>query len=491
MAEDQQHAQDALPQSSQLRQRAEEMLRMTPQDLQAMSTKDVQRLVYELQVHQIELEMQNEELLQVQGALEAAGDRYRELYDFAPIGYLTFDDRGVITEANLTACRLFGVDRALFVGTSLPHFLTPEAGDIFHRHHQAVRASRATRTCELSLQRPDGRSLSLRLESVAARDEQKGTTDYRTVLLDITDRKQAEEVLRTARDELERRVEERTAALAAANERLTREVSVRQQAEEKLRASEERYRTLAEQQEQQLIFADRLVSFGELVASFAHEFNNPLAIIITLAEALCVKMKPSHRHYRPLQIIADEARRCSRFVQDILGFARPAKSQLSPVNVAEVICHSVELISTQAYKQQVHPVFEAAQDLPLVLADPQQLEQVLLNLFFNALEAMPKGGTLTIRVDTCTAHLDGRTPDDSVVRIAVTDTGTGIAPEALSQIFRPFFTTKTKRGMGLGLSVCESVMKAHGGAIFVDSIPNHGTTFTLVLPIGDTDALQL
>ena len=176
-------------------------------------------------------------------------------------------------------------------------------------------------------------------------------------------------------------------------------------------------------------------------------------------------------------------------MQDILGFAHPANSQLSPVNVAEVICHSVELISTQAYKQQVHPVFEAAQDLPLVLADPQQLEQVLLNLFFNALEAMPKGGTLTIRVDTCTAHLDGRTPDDSVVRIAVTDTGTGIAPEALSQIFRPFFTTKTKRGMGLGLSVCESVMKAHGGAIFVDSIPNHGTTFTLVLPIGDTDAL--
>jgi PAS domain S-box-containing protein len=490
MTEDQQREQNALLQTSRLRRQAEEVLRTTGRDLQAMSVEDVQRLVYELQIHQIELEMQNEELHEMQYALAAARDRYSELYDFAPVGYLTLDARGMITEANLTACRLLGVDREFLVRERLSHFLAPESRDIFHRHHQAVRASSGTHRCELSLQRLNGQSLSVQLESVAARDELKGTLDCRTVLLDISERKKAEEGLRKAHDELEQRVKARTAALTAANERLTREVRVRQQTEERLRASGERYRTLAEQQEQQLILADRLVSFGELAASFAHEFNNPLAIIITLADALGAKVKPSHRHYRPLQIIADEARRCSRFVQDILGFARPVKSQLSPVSVAEVVRHSIQLISTHAYKQQVHPVFEVAQDLPLVFADPQQLEQVLLNLFFNALEAMPKGGTLTVRADTGTAQLDGGAPGDPVVRIAVTDTGTGIAPQVLSEIFRPFFTTKTKGGMGLGLSVCESVMKAHGGTIVVDSLPNHGATFTLVLPIGNTDALQ-
>ncbi len=490
MIEDQGREQNALLQLSWLRQQAEEALRTTRRDLQAMSTEDVQRLVYELQVHQVELEMQNEELRQTQGALEAARDRYRELYDFAPVGYLTVDHREIITEANLMACRLLGVAREFCVGVKLPHFLTPKTGDIFYRHLHAVFANHTTQTCELPLQRPDGRSLSLRLESVATRNEQKGTTECHTVLLDITERKQAEEALRKAHDELERRVEERTASLAATNERLTRVISTRKQVEERLRVSEERYRTVAEEREQKLIFADRLVSFGELAASLAHEFNNPLAIIITLADTLRAKVKRSHPHYHPLQIIADEAKRCSRFMQDILGFARPSKSQLSPVNLAEVVRHSIHLILTQAYKQKVHPVVEVAADLPLVLADSQQLEQVLVNLFFNALEAMPKGGTLTVRPDTGTAHLNGKAPGDSVVRIAVTDTGTGIAPGALSQIFRPFFTTKSKRGMGLGLSVCESVMKAHGGTILVDSIPNHGATFTLVLPVGNTDVPQ-
>src|SRR6266850_2314043 len=278
MTEDQQREPDALLRASRLRRQAEEVLRTTGRDLQAMSVEDVQRLVYELQIHQIELEMQNEELHKTQYALAAARDRYSELYDFAPVGYLTLDARGVITEANLAACRLLGVDREFLVRERLSHFLAPESRDIFHRHHQAVRASSGTQRCELSLQRPDGQSLSVQLESVAARDELKGTLDCRTVLLDISERKKAEEGLRKAHDELEQRVKARTAALAAANERLTREVSIRQQAEERLRAREERYRTLAEQQEQQLILADRLVSFGELAASFAHEFNNPLAI---------------------------------------------------------------------------------------------------------------------------------------------------------------------------------------------------------------------
>jgi signal transduction histidine kinase len=171
-------------------------------------------------------------------------------------------------------------------------------------------------------------------------------------------------------------------------------------------------------------------------------------------------------------------------MQRLREFARPIPMRLSRIDLAAVIRTSLELVASECRKRRVSLAVDLSPELPLIDADQQQLQQVLLNLFFNALEAMPQGGTLTVQaaLTARTAGADG-TCGAKEMTITVTDTGVGIAADVLPQIFRPFFTTKTKEGMGLGLSICESIVTAHGGRIEVESRVGHGTTFSLFLPV--------
>jgi signal transduction histidine kinase len=173
-----------------------------------------------------------------------------------------------------------------------------------------------------------------------------------------------------------------------------------------LRASEERYRRLAQEREQQLILSDRRVSFGELAASLAHEFNNPLGIILGFAQDLLKDVRPTDSLYRRLKIIEAETQRCKQLMQRLRQFARPTPIQLSWVNLAEVISQSLEFVASECRKLKVKTAVKVDPSLPRHYADPQQLQQVLLNLYFNALEAMPEGGTLSVRA---TLHTDTAT----------------------------------------------------------------------------------
>ncbi len=232
--------------------------------------------------------------------------------------------------------------------------------------------------------------------------------------------------------------------------------------------------------EQQLINSERLISFGEVTAAIAHEFNNPLGIIIGFAQDLLTEVEPSDPRYQSLKIIEEEAGRCKKIMRDLLEFGRPNAAHLAPTQVEEVIRKGMGLVSAHLQQSDVKVIVEVETDLPRIYADAQQLCQVLVNLFFNAIEAMPEGGTLTVRA--------GREPvrageSGTAVTILVADTGEGIDPADLPKIFRPFFTTKKKKGMGLGLSICESIVKAHGGGIDVESAPGLGTTFRLRFPV--------
>lgn len=262
---------------------------------------------------------------------------------------------------------------------------------------------------------------------------------------------------------------------------LTRDVTEHKQETETLQAQAEHYRELAQEREQQLIVSDRLVSLGELAASLAHELNNPLGIIQGFAQDLARELPPAAADYRPLKIIEDEARRCAQLVSDLLHFARPSQADLRRTDIAKIVRQSLRLSSVRLRKGKIKVVRTCPAHLPPVLADPQQLQQVLLNLFFNALEAMPDGGTLTVR-----GELDA-TPDrpemSTRIRLLVTDTGSGIQSQNLSKVFQPFFTTKVKGGMGLGLSICETIIHTHGGRIEVESDPGQGTTVWVYLPV--------
>ncbi|HEY2990963.1 MAG TPA: ATP-binding protein, partial [Candidatus Binatia bacterium] len=290
--------------------------------------------------------------------------------------------------------------------------------------------------------------------------------------------------LQRAHDELEERVRERTAQLAQANETLTAEVAERKRVEEKLRKSEGRLSELTKELERQLIASDRLVSIGELSASVAHEFNNPLQIILGFAQEALHETKPSDPQHEALEIIEKETQRCKELIRNLMDFARPAHAALEVAPVEPIIRNSVQLAWHHLLSSKVKIETDIGPDLPPIHADPHQLQQVLMNLLFNAAEAMPDGGTVKIRAAAADAEArEARAAPGRELTLSVSDSGVGIAAENRVNIFRPFFTTKKKKGMGLGLSICERIVEAHGGRITVDSEPGKGATFHLHFPL--------
>jgi two-component system, NtrC family, sensor kinase len=246
----------------------------------------------------------------------------------------------------------------------------------------------------------------------------------------------------------------------------------RARAEELLKNEEKLNQKLTEL-EQQLISSGRLISVGEITASLAHEFNNPLGIIMGFTQDLMSEIDPSDPNYRPLQIIDEETKRCAKIIEELLQFARPGTTDRHPSDVRELIEKTVQMLTNRFYKQKIEVITRIEKNLPRINADPRQIEQVLVNLFLNSSDAMPHGGRLTIEAK--------KMPDG--VSITVTDTGFGIEDNDLPKLFKPFFTSKKNRGLGLGLSICDRIIKNHGGRIEVASQVGRGMTFRIYLPL--------
>ena len=209
-------------------------------DVSDLSSEDVQKLIHDLRVHQIELEMQNEELRQTQLALEESRDRYLDLYDYAPVGYFTLDENALVLEANLSGASLLGMERGSLIGKPLMSFIHKETQDTFYFHRTQVLQTGARHMCEIKLLKPDGNWFHAQLESVGIADSHGGFGRLRTLITDITSRRLAESALQEAHDELENRVEERTSELRKANQQLEHEIAERKKAEEALRESQQR-----------------------------------------------------------------------------------------------------------------------------------------------------------------------------------------------------------------------------------------------------------
>ena len=227
-----------------------------------------------------------------------------------------------------------------------------------------------------------------------------------------------------------------------------------------------------------LIQAEKLTSLGQLAASVAHEINNPLAGVLVYTQLLAKKInsdkftKESATEY--LSKMEAELTRSSRLIRNLLDFARQSPPRFWEVDINEVINRSFELAAHSAQLQHVQVIKELDPALPKITADFDQLQQVCTNLIMNAIQAMPKGGTLTIRTSA----------DKTQVKIEVQDTGVGISPENMRKLFTPFFTTKREvKGVGLGLAVSYGIIQRHQGRIEVQSKEGEGTTFTVYLPL--------
>jgi PAS domain S-box-containing protein len=241
--------------------------------------------------------------------------------------------------------------------------------------------------------------------------------------------------------------------------------------------------------EDQFLHAQRLESLGTLASGIAHDLNNILTPILTIAQLLPLKIPHlDERNQRLLQILQDSSRRGSDLVGQILSFARGAEGKRATIQVGHLL-HEVGRVAKQTFPksivvcEDVHPP-----DLWMLSADATQLHQVFMNLCINARDAMPEGGTLTLEAKNIMLdatytkmHLDAQV--GPYIVITVTDTGTGLAPEVLDRMFEPFFTTKELgKGTGLGLSTVLTIVKQHGGFITVYSEPNKGTHFRVYLP---------
>ncbi|OGG46230.1 MAG: hypothetical protein A3F84_28740 [Candidatus Handelsmanbacteria bacterium RIFCSPLOWO2_12_FULL_64_10] len=252
-------------------------------------------------------------------------------------------------------------------------------------------------------------------------------------------------------EQLEERVAERTAELEATNEQLG-------------------------SMSQQLWQAAKLATMGELAASIAHELNNPLGTVTLRIESMLAALPPGDPKREALEVVEGEVERMANLVANLLQFGRRSQQQISSIDVRREITATLDLIRSLLNNRGVAVVQDFALDVPLVPADRQLLRQLFLNLVTNAVDAMPGGGALTIRVTSTSER----------VVMEFSDTGVGIAPEDLARVGEPFFTTKAEgKGTGLGVPICQRIVQDHHGSLDIVSELGVGTTVRVELPLAN------
>jgi PAS domain S-box-containing protein len=430
-------------------------------------------LLQELRVHQVELELQNEELRRSRAALEVARDRYLELYDFAPVGYLTLDAGGRIRDVNLAGASLLGVDRAELPSRPFDRFVAPQDHASWAAHLALVRESETALGCELLLRPARRNPFPVELTSLRTAPAEDAPAGVRCTLVDITDRRRAEE-------ERERRITE----LRALNKQL-------------------------EQAHLQLLQADKLAAIGQLAAGVAHEINNPLSYAMSnlflveeylqeilgarpagadaprLPETRRAPAKPDLASVQRdlTQCLADTREgldRVSRVVKDLKAFAHPDTGHWQEADLREILDGVLRIIAASLV-ESARIVKDYGEGALRIRCRPMQLGQVFMNVLVNATQAMPTSGTITVRA--------GRAGAEAWVEIE--DNGAGIPADDLNRLFEPFFTTKPIGvGTGLGLSIAHGIVRGHGGRIEVRSTLGSGSTFRIVLPVAGDAAVQ-
>jgi PAS domain S-box-containing protein len=415
------------PDPSERRRRAEARLR----DQQEKGAKggpsksqaDTQRLLHELEVHQIELEMQNEELSEARDKLEVLLEKYTDLYDFAPLGYFTLSQAGEILEANLAAASHFGLARSALITQPFRFFVSPASRPVFDAFLKRVFEGGIREECNLILlvggKKPfDARIKANRCESGEA---------CRMAVSDVTAEKRAE--------------------------------------------------------------ADRLIlnkleSTGILAGGIAHDFNNLLTVVLLNLELAEMLNPADAEQARHLEEAKKSALKTKGLTAQLLTFAEGGAPIRRPMHLSGLVQESVRLASSGS---KVRCEFSLAEDLWLAEVDEAQLGQVIRGLALNAREAMPQGGVLSVRAENVVlkASEHPSLTAGNYVRVSLADQGIGIPEEVLPKIFDPYFSTKQRgdrKGMGLGLTICHSIVQKHAGAIAVESAVGVGTTFDVYLP---------
>ena len=408
------------PSSEDLRRRAEARVNSlarpaleVPTELQALHQ------VHELQIHQVELEMQNEELQQARVRLEEALASYTDLYDFAPVGYLSLEPTGGITRANLEAGRMLGLERARLLNRRFAGFLVEADELAFTVYLEQAFQGQPLEPFEGSVRGEGSASPQVQVVAALSFDGQK----CRLVLTDVTE----------------------------------------------LRRSQEQEKRL----EADLQQSQKLESLGSLAGGVAHDMNNVLAAIQAVSETLHLTHSNDRALLGSLDIIDRASARGRDLVKGLTNFARKDLRAPKPLDLNVLVREESELLSRTTL-QKVALVLDFEESLPWVLGERGSLANALMNLCGNAVDAMARGGILSLRT---------RRLPDARVELVVQDNGVGMPPEVLARATEPFYTTKpVGKGTGLGLALAYATAKAHGGTLSLHSELGKGTLVSLRLP---------
>ena len=315
---------------------------------------------------------------------------------------------------------------------------------------------------ELMVVHKDGRTFPIWLSTALVKDDNGVPIAMVGIIRDITDRKQAEEIMNRRREQLVELVEERTAELTKTNEKLRKEIADR------------------EQMEEELLKAQKLESVSILAGGIAHDFNNLLSSILGNIGLAMLDIDPGHQAFKQLVGAEKASLRAQDLTRQLLTFSKGGAPVKKLTNIGELVKESA---SFALRGSRVNYEISIDADLKLVEVDEGQMSQVVHNLVINADHAMPEGGTIAIRCRNITDQAHGVLPlrEEGYVCISVEDRGVGVPKEHLTKIFDPYFTTKQK-GSGLGLATTYSIVKKHGGRITVESALGKGTTFHVYLP---------
>ena len=414
----------AAERAAELRRRAEVLLVSTAGHLPE-STQELQRLLHELRVHQLELEMQNDELRRAQIELEASRSRWFELYESAPVGYLTVNDAGEIVESNHCGAILLGLARGEAVNQPITRFILNEDQDTYYLLRQKLLSTEERQSCELRMVRFDRTPIWVQLAATSVRDLQ-GSRVLRIVLIDITTRKQREASLQAQKV-----------------------------AEEASRAK------------------------SALLANMSHELRTPLNAIIGFAHLLKLSdLTP--RQIERLDKIIGAGQHLVEVIDSVLNLSRIEAGKLKAVeaetNLPQIVAAVVTMLSDQAASKGLHLVADPVVVVAPLCGDPTLLQQALLNLAANAVK-FTSSGRVVLR-----ARIESETADQALVRFEVEDTGQGIDPDTLPRLFTAFeqgdnSRTRPYGGTGLGLAITRQIARLMGGDAGVTSVLGQGSIF--------------
>jgi len=361
-------------------------------------------------------------------ALKESEERYRTLVDTANTSIIAVDEKGKITFINPAAEKLFDYKKDEILNRDIATLIPGRYKTLFEQKinnsTEAELTSYMDNTVEFTGLKKNGQEIPLEISISKCRIE--GTRIYTAIIMDITERKNLQE---------------------------------------------------------QLIQSAKLAAIGELISGVTHEINNPLAIVLGYAEMMLAEPEMSEEIKKYINIIYKESERARKVIQNLLSFARQHNPDKESISINNLLDDTIMLAEYDIRKNNINLKKNYAQNLPYIMADPNQLQQVFLNLIINAQQAVAeKNGKGEISITTLFKDEESDEKNERVI-ISISDNGCGINTDILNKIFDPFFTTKpVNKGTGLGLSVSHGIIKEHGGNIYAKNNEGEGATFYIELP---------